>query len=138
MKWRHIVHNDETEPNLCVEHGTTGWIQIRQSIHLDDGRDHVLSPLPAHVEQWIQQIRFDPMYSDLPYKPVSLIITDEAGEWSRRSAKWIAVNLRVTNLDVHYVTPETSKEAGHAEKTNCILEEAIKAILMEQNLPPDH
>lgn len=99
---------------------------------------YLKSDAPAHVEQWIQQIRFDPMYSDLPYKPVSLIITDEAGEWSRRSAKWIAVKLRVTNLDVHYVTPETSKEAGHAEKTNCILEEAIKAILMEQNLPPDH
>ena len=99
---------------------------------------YLRSDAPAHVEQWIQQIRSDPVFTDLPYRPVSLIITDEAGEWSRRSAKWIAMKLRVTNLDIHYVTPETSKEAGHAEKTNCILEEAIKAILMEQNLPPDH
>lgn len=99
---------------------------------------YLKSDAPAHVEQWIQQIRSDTMFSDLPYKPVSLIITDEAGEWSRRSAKWIAMKLKVTQLDVQYVTPETSKEAGHAEKTNCILEEAIKAILMQQNLPPDH
>lgn len=99
---------------------------------------YLRSDIVTQLEQWILLMRAEPCYSDLPYKVVTTIITDEPGEWSRRSSAWQAMLLRVTNVEVIYVTPETSKEAGHAERNNCIMEEAIKAILMEQNLPPDH
>jgi site-specific DNA-cytosine methylase len=99
---------------------------------------YLRSDIVTQLEQWILQTRADPAYSDLPYKVVNTIITDEPGEWSRRSKAWQAMLLRVTAVEAIYVTPETSKEAGHAEKNNSVVEEATKAILMEQNLPPDH
>ena len=83
-------------------------------------------------------MRADPTYSGLPYQAVSLIITDNAGEWDRKSKQWQAIRLRVKNLELSYVTPETSKEAGAAKRANGIVEECITAVLMEQNLPPDH
>jgi site-specific DNA-cytosine methylase len=99
---------------------------------------YLRSDAPASIEQWIMQMRADPAYSGLPYQAVSLIITDNAGEWDRKSKQWQAMRLRVKNLELNYVTPETSKEAGAAERANGIVEECIKAVLMEQNLPPDH
>ena len=99
---------------------------------------YLKSDAPAMVEQWINSMRADPAFQDLPYKVASAIQTDEPGEWSRRSAKWVAMQLRVKSLETIYVTPETSKEAGHAEKTNCIVEECIKAILFEMDLSPAH
>ena len=41
-------------------------------------------------------------------------------------------------FETRHTTPETSKELGIAEKTNDIMEKTTKAILMEQNLPPNH
>jgi len=115
---------------VVIRDHASGVIKL---IHL-----YLKSDIVTQLEQWILQIRADPAYSDLPYKIVSTIMKDEPGEWSRRSSAWQAMLLRVTGVEVIYVTPETSKEAGHAERNNCIVEEAIKAILMEQNLPPDH
>ena len=99
---------------------------------------YLRSDIVTQLEQWILTIRADPAFSYLPYKAVSVIVTDEPGEWSRRSVAFQAMLLRVKHVDVVYVTPETSKEAGHAEATNSIMEETTKAILMQQNLPEDH
>jgi hypothetical protein len=99
---------------------------------------YLKSDAPIHIENWITQMRADPAFYNLPFKIVSTIITDGAGEWSRNSRKWKAALMRIKMTEVIYVTPETSKEAGLSERANCILEEAIKAIMMEQNLPEDH
>ena len=98
---------------------------------------YLRSDIVTQLEQWILTIRADPAFSYLPYKAVSVIVTDEPGEWSLRSVAFQAVLLRVKHVDVVYVTPETNKEAGHAEATTSIMKETTKAILMRQNLPED-
>ncbi len=99
---------------------------------------YLRSDIVTQLEQWIISMRKDTAYTGLSYKAVSVIVTDEPGEWSRRSQDWQAMLTRIGEIDIIYVTPETSKEAGHAESTNAIMEEITKAILMQQNLPQDH
>ena len=99
---------------------------------------YLKSDMVIQFEQWVLSMRADPAYSDLPYRAVSVIVTDEPGEWSRKSVEWQAMLLRLGEVEIIHVTPETSKEAGHAESTNSIIEEITKAILMQQNLPEDH
>ena len=97
-----------------------------------------LASLPSTYLDWIRLIRAQPAYFDLGYPAVSVVVTDNAGEWDLNSAEWKAMLLRVTNIEMIYCTPETSKEAGHAESTNSMVEEITKAILLQQNLPEDH
>ena len=67
---------------------------------------------------------------------VSVIVTDEPGEWSRRSRDWQRALAYIGNIKITYATPETSKENGHAEKAISMAEQTIKAILMQNNLEP--
>ena len=60
---------------------------------------------------------------------VSVIVTDEPGEWSRRSREWQRALDHIGNIKMIYATPETSKESGHAEKAMSMAEQTIKAIL---------
>lgn len=99
---------------------------------------YLKSDVKVHFEDWVRLIRAQPAYFDLGYPAVSVVVTDNAGEWELNSAEWKAMLLRVTNIEMIYCTPETSKEAGHAESTNSIVEEITKAILMQQNLSEDH
>lgn len=99
---------------------------------------YLRSDIVTQFEAWVRELRADPAYSNLTYKAVTTIITDNAGEWSKDATEWQAMIQRVKNIEMIYVTPETSKEAGHAESSNSIVEETTKAILMQQNLPEDH
>ena len=99
---------------------------------------YLRSDVKVHFEMWVTQMRAQPAYFDLGYPAVSVIVTDNAGEWELDSVEWKAMLLRLTNIEMIYCTPETSKEAGHAESTNSMMEETTKAILMQQNLPEDH
>lgn len=103
---------------------------------------YLKSDAPEAIELWATKQRINPDYSDLStthgYHAVSLIITDEPGEWSRRSAQWQAVLMRLKHIEIRHVTPETSREAGHAEKAVSMVEQCVKAILFEMNLPPNH
>ena len=99
---------------------------------------YLKNDIVTQFEQWVKEMRAGPAYADLSYPAVSTVVTDNAGEWDLNSANWNAMLLRLKHVEMIYTTPETSKEGGHAEKSNSMVEAVTKAILMEQNLPEDH
>ena len=103
---------------------------------------YMKSDAPDALVTWVTRLRNDPLYSDLSktsgYHMVSIIYTDEPGEWCRTSANWNAALLQLGHIRCIHVCPDTHREAGHAERSVGIVEETTKAILMEQNLSEDH
>ena len=98
---------------------------------------HRKSDATREIEQWITRMRADPYHQRMGYDIVQTIHTDNAGEWQMNNAAFQQMAQRM-KIRVIYTTPETSKELGAAERTNGIVEVIIKAILLEENLPPDH
>ena len=100
------------------------------------------------LRQWITEKRADPHYRGYEgydpdtgamrgYEFCQFIHTDDPGEWGVKNRRWQSFQTEMRFKAIHK-TPETSKELGHGEKSNCIIEHAVKAILMQENLPPDH
>ena len=99
---------------------------------------YLKSQAPDAIKQWILTNRQQSHFKDMGYEFCEILITDEPSEWSERSTKWQEIKNSVDSFDMQYVDVSTSKEAGHAERTNRTLEETLKAIMMQQNLPEDH
>ena len=99
---------------------------------------YVKSQAPEAIKTWIIRNRRKSEFTNMGYQFCEIIKTDEPGEWSRRSHRWNAIKDTIPNFDMHYVDVSTHKEAGHAERTNRTIEETMKAIMLQQNLPEDH
>lgn len=92
--------------------------------------------LSTVVSEWIQSIRNDPMYADVPYKMVSILKTDNEGAWGHNVREW---KKAVDNMGVQMVHCEPDRHAeenGYAEKAVQTVEITIKQILIAGNLPP--
>jgi site-specific DNA-cytosine methylase len=87
------------------------------------------------MREWLTRMRSDPAFRSLDYLPVTLIETDRAGEWGLDCAEW-----RELENEFHFRTiykpSDRKEEAGTAERACGIVEVVTKAILMQQNLPP--
>ena len=80
-------------------------------------------------------MRSDPAYRNLDYLPVTIIHTDRAGEWGLDCAEWIELENEFKFRTI-YTPADRKEEAGTAERACGITEVVTKAILMQQNLPP--
>ena len=90
------------------------------------------------VSTWIKGLRANDLYKRLGYKAVSTIRTDHVGEWDDDCKKWQdAIASKDTGLGVEmdYVSPDRHAQ-NPAERACGITECVIKAILMQNNLPP--
>lgn len=87
------------------------------------------------VAKFIDKLRQSPEYHDLPYKPVSVIKTDDAGEWGILTEAWHKT-MSDRGVESIYSSPDRKEEASYAERACGIVEVVIKSLLMQQNLPP--
>ena len=87
------------------------------------------------VDSWIEETRSDSAFHGTPYKMVSRIKLDNAGEWSRECAKWQAM-VKEHGVDCVYSCPDRKESNAHAERSCGIVEVVIKSLLYEANLPP--
>ena len=115
----------------------------RYVIVLLDVASDTLWALPIHkrdevynaIEDWVNDLRNDPIYDDLPYPVVSLISTDNAGEWGYSNEKWQAMAKRI-RVRMRYGCPDRKEEVARGERAVGLFEVLLKACLMERNLPP--
>ena len=115
----------------------------RYAIVLLDVASDSLWMLPIHkrdevynaVETWVLDLRSDPIYDDLPYPVVSLISTDNAGEWGYENEKWQTMAKRI-RVRMRYGCPDRKEEVARGERAVGLFEVLLKACLMERNLPP--
>ena len=98
---------------------------------------YLRSDAPRMIKDFVNEMRADPEYDNCDKQLIKYIVTDEPGEWGLKSATWKAVKEDLKIKSIH-ATPETSKEMGRAEGANKVAEHTIKAMLIEDNLPPDH
>jgi len=101
---------------------------------------------PNAVSRWIRVLRADPRTCKdvIGYDMVQHIKTDQAGEWFT-SEKWKSTIGTTDNkhngyvgslgVEMEYVSPDTHKQ-NPAERACGIVEQTIKSILMQSNLPP--
>ena len=112
-------------------------------IVLMDVASETLEGIPIHsrdqvydaIEEFISDLRGNPIYDDLPYPIVSVISTDNAGEWGYENAKWQTMAKRV-RVRMRYGCPDRKEEVARGERAVGLFEVLLKATLMERNLPP--
>ena len=73
---------------------------------------------------------------DIGYEPVQHIKTDLAGEWRTDCKSWDDEIVQELKVKMQYVAPERHESNGIAERACGIVESTIKALLMQNNLPP--
>ena len=73
---------------------------------------------------------------DIGYDPVQHIKTDMAGEWREDCKSWDEEIAQELKVKMEYVAPERHESNGIAERACGIVESTIKALLMQNNLPP--
>jgi hypothetical protein len=96
---------------------------------------YLKSDIRDMVEAWVEETRSDPAFHDYPYKMVSVIKLDNAGEWSLECAQWQAM-IKEFGIECVYSCPDRKESNAHAEKSCGIVEVVIKSLLYEANLPP--
>ena len=113
------------------------------AIILWDVASEVLWALPIHkrsavydaIEEWVKDLRNDPIYDDLPYPIVTIISTDNAGEWGYENKRWQEMATRA-RVKMRYGCPDRKEEVARGERAVGLFEVLLKASLMERNLPP--
>ena len=92
------------------------------------------------VRKWIISLREDPIHSKNGYEMVDTIVTDHDGAWDHDTATWqqhICAPKAEGGLNVKTLYISKDRHAQNpAERNVGIVECVIKAILMQQNLPP--
>jgi hypothetical protein len=83
---------------------------------------------------WVDIIRADPSYHDCPYKVVSVLCLDNAGEWALKTEKWKSM-AEDKGITLIYSCPDRKESASRAERSVGIIEIVTKALLMQNNLP---
>ena len=87
------------------------------------------------AEAWIQGSRADPAFHDTPYKMVSRMELDNAGEWSLECNEWQAM-VKGLGVACVYSCPDRKESNAHVERSCGIVEVVTKSTLYEANLPP--
>ena len=90
--------------------------------------------------EWVRDIRANPIYQHMPYPVVSVVRTDNAGEWGRTASKWLDMLADIEpRVEMHHVSPcAHAKENGYAEAAVKTVELSIKAGLYSAGLPPSY
>lgn len=86
-------------------------------------------------KRWVKEIRNDPrMRGEDSYQLVSEVITDCDSVWREDNAEFQRLAREELGIIFNYYPPE--RHEGGSERTIGIYEETVRALLLEQNLPP--
>ena len=95
------------------------------------------SDATREMRRWIEKLRVHPAFHECPYKPVSKILTDNAGEWSEECKDFSQVIRDKLGVEVTWGDPQDhARDAARAEGANKIVEAGIQSTLYQNNLPP--
>ena len=86
------------------------------------------------VREWISVLREDPAFHSCPYKVISQLRIDNAGEWGKDCQKWQQM-VEEAGVECIYSCPDRKESHAAAERNCGIIEVVIKSILMQSNLP---
>ena len=92
------------------------------------------SHIREEIAEWIRDMRTHPLFQNLSYPVVSLIETDNAGEWDMRNSDWLELE-KSSGFRTKWTSPDRKEELGYGERANGIVEVVIKSILFQNNLP---
>ena len=83
------------------------------------------------VDSWIEETGSDSAFHGTPYKLVTRIKLDNAGEWSHECAKWQAM-VNGHGADCVYNCPDRKESNVHAERSGGTVEVVTNHFFMEQ------
>ena len=86
------------------------------------------------IGDWIDEMRSDPLYTNMSYPIVSCIDTDNAGEWGYKNKKWQQLVID-KKFSMKYGCPDRKEEVARGERAVGIAEICIKSLLLEHALP---
>ena len=87
------------------------------------------------MEDFIDEFRNDPLYSNMSYPIASLILADNAGEWALNNTRWQKL-CKDKGFRMDYSCPDRKESSARAERAVGKVEIVIKSILMETGLGP--
>ena len=90
-------------------------------------------------EEWVCEVRNDPLFSDCNYPVVCFVRTDNAGEWGLLYQDWQEACSKMPGgaVKMIYVSPDRhAEENGYAEVAVSIVEVTVKSLLFSKALPP--
>ena len=95
--------------------------------------------IPA-FKDWVESMRKNPLYENMPYPVVSVVQTDNEGTWMKDAGDWNdMLDTFDQTLEMRYVCPDAhEKENGYAEAACKVVEHSIKSILLSNNLPKSY
>ena len=92
---------------------------------------HLRSDAITEISNLIKRMRSDPAFLNLGYKVVTLIETDDAGEWGWKSHEWKAFETEFCFRTSWKCPDRKIKMAPEAERAVGIIEVTMKCLLLE-------
>ena len=128
ITWSHRSHEGNKYEILCKDVASS----LTGSLYLYT-RDQSLE----YIKQWVKAVESNPALQSFGYKPVSIMILDNAGEWELNYSEFqnMAEELE---FGLRYTSKDRKEESCHAERGIGIKEPKVKAALMQLNLPPQY
>jgi site-specific DNA-cytosine methylase len=88
---------------------------------------------PDAFRIWINSERRKPEYQDMGYQFCTILHLDRAGEWGPDSGEWKQLSEDL-KFETRWTSPDSKKEASHAERGVGISEVTTKALLLQRAL----
>ena len=77
-----------------------------------------------------------PLFADMPYQLVFMLVTDNDGSWSEENEEWQRM-IASHHIYMRYVSPDRHQDENGAGERACgIIEPGVKSMLFHRNLPP--
>ena len=85
---------------------------------------------------WLVSMRDHPLFADMPYQLVFMLVTDNDGSWSEENEEWQRM-IASHHICMRYVSPDRHQDENGAGERACgIIEPGVKSMLFYRNLPP--
>jgi hypothetical protein len=88
---------------------------------------------PSAFRVWIKNSRSKPEYQGMGYEYCTILHLDRAGEWGEESVEWHELS-EALKFETRWTSPDSKKEASHAERTVGIAEVVTKCLLLQRAL----
>lgn len=89
----------------------------------------------VELEDFILECRASPYFHGLPYPPISVLKTDQAGEWDHDNVAFQQMVKRRGVIVKYAPKDRHERSAAHAERACGIVEVTMKSLMMQSNCP---
>jgi site-specific DNA-cytosine methylase len=114
---------------ICLTDLATNFYQLIPLIYKSDAT--------RELRKWILSMRTHPAFHENPHPIIGKITTDNDGAWSIENREFQQMVAEVGGLEIEYGdTIDHARDNAVAEGSNKIIEDGIKSILFDRNLPP--